>query len=156
MLPKMVPKYVAVARAVAAFSKDRSTQVGAIILGPDGEGGPWGYNGFPRGCDDTDEFKHQRPEKYLWTEHAERNAIYNAARTGFSTKGCAMFVTHPPCMDCARAIVQSGIGMVVWPKGDELNKARWGESNSAAIRLFDEVGVKYFEVDLGEQSGSDT
>jgi dCMP deaminase len=50
-----------------------------------------------------------RPEKYLWMEHAERNAIYNAARVGIPLKGCVIYMDGIPCMDCARAIVQAGI-----------------------------------------------
>lgn len=154
MKRNMVPKYLSVARSVAEFSKDRSTKVGAVIIGPDGEGGPWGYNGFPRGCDDNDDYRHQRPEKYLWTEHAERNAIYNAARTGFSTKGCAIFITHPPCMDCARAIVQAGIKLVVWVRGG-LN-SRWDESTNTALQLFEETGVKAYSVTEEQLNGDNT
>ena len=55
----------------------------------------------------------ERPEKYLWMEHAERNAIYNAARHGTQMQGCTLYVELLPCMDCARAIVQAGIREVV-------------------------------------------
>jgi deoxycytidylate deaminase len=54
-----------------------------------------------------------RPTKYLWIEHAERNAICNAARAGTATEGCTIYVEIMPCMDCARAIVQAGIVQVV-------------------------------------------
>ncbi len=54
-----------------------------------------------------------RPTKYLWIEHAERNAICNAARAGTATEACTIFVEIMPCMDCARAIVQAGIIEVV-------------------------------------------
>jgi dCMP deaminase len=55
----------------------------------------------------------ERPAKYLWMEHAERNAICNAARTGTATEGCTVYVEIMPCMDCARALVQAGICEVV-------------------------------------------
>jgi len=54
-----------------------------------------------------------RPTKYLWIEHAERNAICNATRAGTATEGCTMYVEIMPCMDCARAVVQAGITQVV-------------------------------------------
>ena len=69
-----------------------------------------GYNSFPRGIDDNVAERQERPEKYFWFEHAERNAIYNAARIGVSTKGCTMFLTCDiPCADCARGIINAGI-----------------------------------------------
>ena len=54
-----------------------------------------------------------RPTKYLWIEHAERNAICNAARAGTATEGCTIFVEIMPCMDCARAVVQAMEGVCV-------------------------------------------
>lgn len=138
-------KYMNIARAIAMLSKDTSTQVGALILGPDGEGGPWGYNGAPRGCaaDEGLDIRSERPEKYYWMEHAERNAIYTAARTGFRTVGCTMIITHPPCMDCARAIIQAGIIKVIWEQSTYQFAERWFAHSDRVIRLFNECGVKY-------------
>jgi dCMP deaminase len=146
---KKARKFLTVAQSIAALSKDRSTQVGALILGPDGEGGPWGYNGFPRGADDDVEARHERPEKYFWAEHAERNAIYAAAAAGFRTKGCTLVVTHPPCMDCARAIVQAGIVRVVYPTGDAEFHSRWGAHEARTRQLFAETSVEVVEIDAG-------
>ena len=97
-------RFLRLAREISTWSKDRSTRVGAVIIGEDKTPGPYGFNGFPRFVDDDRESRHERPEKYKWTEHAERNAIYNAARIGVPLKGCTMYVTHMPCADCARAI----------------------------------------------------
>ena len=141
-------KLMAVAQAISQLSKDESTQVGALLIGDEGEGGPWGYNGAPRGCAaDEDERFQQRPEKYMWAEHAERNAIYAAARTGFRTVGCTIYVTHPPCMDCARAIVQAGIKRVVTVRPPPAFIERWREHMSRSQRLFDECDVIYEELD---------
>lgn len=100
---------------IAKKSKDK-TKTSAIIVGPDNEIRSTGYNGMPRGFNDLDLNKWQKPEKYNWIEHAERNSIFNAARMGTSTNGCTMYVSHFPCVDCARAIVQSGIVRVVLMK----------------------------------------
>lgn len=95
-------------------SKDRSTKVGAVIVGqPDQSVLSLGWNGFPRGINDDAEDRHERPAKYRWTEHAERNAIYNAVRRGVPLIGSTIYVTQMPCCDCARAIVQSGVSRVV-------------------------------------------
>jgi dCMP deaminase len=61
-----------------------------------------GDNGFPRGADDDLEARHARPAKHKWTEHAERNAIFAAARAGIPIDGCTMYLPWFPCMDCAR------------------------------------------------------
>lgn len=136
-------KVLNIAWAVAELSKDPSTKVGAIILGPKGEGGPWGYNGAPRGCKaDEDHRIETRPEKYMWVEHAERNAIYTAARTGFRTVGATMYITHAPCMDCARAIVQAGIKKVVFPEPDAEFLSRWEDQYRKARLLFNECQLQ--------------
>ena len=101
-------KYMRVAEAVAELSKDKSTKVGALILGPANEIRACGYNGAPRGCEADEDERSERPEKYHWFSHAELNAITNAARVGTPLEGNTLVVTHFPCMDCARAIVQAG------------------------------------------------
>jgi dCMP deaminase len=126
---------------VASWSKDRSTKGGAVIVGPDKIPRVIGYNGFPRGVNDDAEDRHGRPLKYRWTEHAERNAIYNAARIGVSLAGCIMYVPWFPCMDCARAIVQAGIVELVAIRPD-LDHPIWGEDFQLALQLFDEAAIR--------------
>ena len=95
-----------IAQQVKEKSKDEWTKVGAVIVGKDKEIVSTGYNSFPRGIVDNKPERQERPEKYFWFEHAERNAIYNAARIGVSTKGCTMYLTCGiPCADCARGII---------------------------------------------------
>jgi len=135
-------KYLQIAQAIAQLSKD-TTKVGAVIIGKNGEGGPWGYNGAPRKCNADEDERKERPEKYFWFEHAERNAIYAAAKAGFSTDGTTLVVTHPPCMDCARAIVQAGIVRVIAANAEAEFTARWLESTVRTKRLFDECGIEF-------------
>lgn len=128
---------------VASKSKDPSTKCGAVIIGPDNEVRSTGFNGFPRGVKD-DERINERPLKYYYIEHAERNAIYNAARHGNSLKGCTMYVTGTPCHDCARAIIQSGIKRVIILEGCHapgFNK-RWEESMKHTKIMFKEAKIK--------------
>jgi dCMP deaminase len=141
---KKACKYLEIARAVSKLSKDSSTQVGAIVLGKDHEVRSLGYNGAPRGCAaDEDARGQQRPEKYFWYSHAELNAITNAARVGTPLDGCTLIVTHSPCMDCARAIVQAGIKEVWCPVPDQEFFDRWKEHIDRSIRLFSECGVTH-------------
>lgn len=142
--------YIHLAQQWADKSKDRSTSVGAIIVGPDMEQRSAGYNGFPRGVNDDIDCRHDRPVKYDFTEHAERNAIYNAARVGIPLKGCTMYLNWwpTPCADCARAVIQSGIIAVVGPnipfastnpgavKGQPKD---WAESFKPTLEMFEEV-----------------
>lgn len=127
---------------VAVKSKDPSTKIGALIVGPDKEIRSTGYNSFPRGLDDNVQERMERPEKYYWIEHAERNAIYNAARCGTALKGCAVYVNSVPCIDCARAIVQAGIAeLVVCDAATDDHKERWEQSYTRTEQMLKECGV---------------
>jgi dCMP deaminase len=129
-----------VARQVSGWSKDRSRGVGTVIVSPWRDIRATGYNGFPRGIDDEVPERHERPTKYLFTEHAERNAIYAAARLGFALEGCSLYTTLFPCVDCARAVIQSGIATVITPKPD-FDDPKWGADFLVAELLLTESGV---------------
>ncbi len=142
--------FINMAMHVATKSKDRSTVVGAIIVGPDHEIRSTGYNGFPRGVDDDIDSRHERPEKYSWTEHAERNAIYNAARVGIATKGCTMYINWEPspCDDCSRAIVQSGITTVIGPDHPFPGKGDWTSKMNIGTKILTEGRVVIRQIKL--------
>ena len=142
-------KYLDLADAAASFSKDPSTQVGAVIIGKSNEVRSLGYNGAPRGsrADEPEDARGLRPEKYFWFSHAELNAITNAARVGTPLDGSTIVVTHFPCMDCARAIVQAGIVRVVVRQPTAEFEARWSEHFERTTRLFKECGVGLIIVD---------
>jgi dCMP deaminase len=138
--------FLNIAEQVKLKSKDQSTQIGAVIVGVDNEVLSTGYNSFPRGMDDSLQERQERPEKYFWFEHAERNAIYNAARIGVSLKNSTIYITSGlPCMDCARGIVNSGI-KIIWCKTvcTTKNKEKWEESQSKSLQLLNECGVQVF------------
>lgn len=114
-----------------------------MILGKAGEVRSVGYNGMPRGCNDSDPSRNQRPEKYFWYEHAERNALYNAARVGTPLEGCTAIVTKFPCMDCMRGLIQSGIVEVMAPYPELVNdQAIWIEQITRTLALIDELGIE--------------
>lgn len=138
--------FLNIAEQVKLKSKDQSTQIGAVIVGQDNEVLSTGYNSFPRGMDDSIQERQERPEKYFWFEHAERNAIYNAARIGVSLKNSTIYLTSGlPCMDCARGIVNSGV-KTVWCKRvcTTKNKEKWEESQAKSMQLLNECGVQVF------------
>lgn len=99
-----------------------------------------GVNVLSRGVTKTEK-RVSKPDKYNWISHAERNAIYKAARLGININGARMYCTYFPCVDCARAIIQSGISKIYSPKPD-FNHHKWGESWTESIIMFRECGVE--------------
>jgi dCMP deaminase len=138
-----------IAHQVKLKSKDRYTQIGAVVVGSDNQIVSTGYNSFPRGIDDTIDERQERPEKYYWFEHAERNSLYNAALIGVSTKGCTMYLTCGiPCSDCARGIINSGIKKIVCERVGGAVGNLWDEHAKRSIEMFNEagVGIEYYEM----------
>src|ERR1035441_6663339 len=135
--------YLEICRVVAARSKDPNTQIGCVIVGPNHEIRSTGYNSFPRGIRDDVPERLVRPTKYLWIEHAERNAICNAARAGTATEGCTIYVDIMCCMDCARAVVQAGITQVVIAaeRMTQYSSEYYNEHFGMVEVLFREAGV---------------
>lgn len=139
-------RWLQVADLIATWSRDKSTKIGCVVVGPDNELRATGYNGLPRGVE-YEPVRDERPEKYFWYEHAERNALYHAARFGLSLKGCSCYITAPPCADCARGIVQVGISHVYYPqKHPFLSRPDWLESFSRSHKILIEGGVNITEI----------
>ena len=138
-----------IATVVAKKSKDKRTNIGAVIVGRDNEIVSTGYNSFPRGINDNVPERQEKPEKYHWFEHAERNAIYNAARIGVSTKGCTIYLSHWfPCVECTRAIIQSGIETLYCePLSRSKVSVTYQESFIRSEKMLHEAGVyvKFYE-----------
>jgi dCMP deaminase len=132
----------------AINSPDTSTQLGAVIVD---KGGIVRYqtlvhNGFVDGWIVT-EADYERPRKYVVTEHAERRAIYKAAKAGIALDGSTLYATWAACADCARAIVESGISCLVrhYPPLDEATE-RWLESVSIGDQIMKNGGVELVDI----------
>jgi dCMP deaminase len=138
--------FMHLAEQVALKSKDDSTKLGAIVVGPDHEIRATGYNSFPRGINDDLPERQLRPEKYLYIEHAERNAFYNAARHGASLNGCTLYCSWIPCTACARAIIQVGISKVVVKSFDI--PQRWVGDMTTSLTILKEARIGIQEVGL--------
>lgn len=125
------------AKYISTASKDPSTKVGAVIVDEDRRIVSLGYNGLPRGVDDSEERLTNRDLKYKLIVHAERNALLFARG---SIKGCTIY-TYPmmPCAVCASMVIQSGIKKVVAPVSDN---PRWQEDFALSKQLFTEAGVQ--------------
>ena len=135
-------KFIELTLHVAEWSKDRGTKVGAVIIGEGNRVVSMGYNGFCRGIDDTKEERHLKPAKYWYTEHSERNSLYNACYNGVSTKGCIMYTSLFPCIDCARGIINSGIVEIIVKDKPDFNHGRYGEDFKISLEMLNEADVK--------------
>lgn len=130
------PQYfMHLALTAAGKSKDPSTRVGAVIVDPQDRVVSLGYNGPPRGTDDSHGDRERRLRR---TIHAEVNAILFAQRP---LQGHVMYVTHHPCAGCAGLIVQAGICAVYHPPVNAGFVNRWYDSMMEARRLLEEAGV---------------
>ena len=135
--------FMGVAHLAGMRSKDPNTQVGACIVSDDHKILSMGYNGFPRGCND-DDFPWAREgetldTKYPFVTHSELNAILNFR--GGSLEGTTLYVSLFPCNECAKAIIQAGIRVVVY----DSDKYNGTPTNIAAKKMFDAAGVKYMK-----------
>jgi dCMP deaminase len=139
-------RWMDMAALVAGWSKDRSRRTSALIVDERQCLVAIGWNGFPRGVNDDIDERHERPAKYKWTEHGERNAIYNAAANGHRVMGCRMYLPWYPCADCARAIIQSGIKEVIAIEPDWFDSV-WADDFSVVRSMFKEakVSVRFLE-----------
>lgn len=138
--------FMRVAKEISSFSKDPSTKVGAVLLDEHNNILATGWNGFPRGVQDTEERLCNRELKYPLIVHAEANAIAASARTGRRLEGATLVVSSLyPCADCAGLIAQAGITRVVTEKIRE--GSRWKGSNEIAQVIFAEAGVEVVEID---------
>lgn len=138
---KWFKRWHALAGHVSDWSKDPTTKVGAVIVGRDHRQIAMGYNGFPPLIRDIPERYADRPTKYKFTQHAERNALDNAQ---FSCEGGTLVTTMFPCIECAKSVISKGIVCVVTPAVPEPLPGEWSWRNDCplSIQMFEESGVR--------------
>jgi dCMP deaminase len=164
MKEKFVDAYMDVAERFAELSSARRLHVGAIVV-KDDRIISIGYNGMPSGwdnnCEDTVFVLHEevmgtdmnslgytQTDNGNWVKlkskpevlHAETNAIAKLAKSNESGMGATMFITHAPCLDCAKLIFQSGIGSVLY---------RDAYRDTGGITFLEKSGVKVIQVKKG-------
>ena len=137
---KWAQRFMSLAQHVAEWSPDPSTKVGAVVADYFRRVVATGYNGFPRGVEDTAQRYENRELKYRLTVHAEANALL-----GTAARGCVLYTTHFPCTDCAKLVIQSGISRVVYenPPSD-----RWAEDAAFSRTMLLEAGVVPVRLDV--------
>ena len=140
-MSKWDERFLELAKQIASWSKAPSTQVGCVVVGPDREIRSTGFNGLPRGIEDSEDRLNNREIKYPMICHAEENAIMHAARIGISLKDCTAYVTWPPCTRCARSLIQAGVSEIIYPKGIDIPD-RWIQDFDLSLKMFKEAAVK--------------
>lgn len=137
--------FMSFSRIIKTRSKDPTTQVGATIVSSDNRVLSVGYNGAPNGFDDDDfpwgkTSENEIETKYPFVVHAERNAILNFRGNNRELTGSTLYVTHFPCRECAKEIIQSGITTVIYNdehSNDEATRLMFEKCNITLIKYND-------------------
>jgi len=158
MKPKFKQLYMTIAETVATMSHARRLQVGSIVV-KDDRVISIGYNGMPAGWDNDCEYKvyanewsidnnrwdYQEEDGTVYNLktrpevlHAESNAISKLAKSSESGDGATIFITHAPCVDCAKLIYQSGINSVFY---------RNAYRSDNGIKFLEQSGVKVEKIE---------
>ncbi len=145
MISKWAFRFYQMAELVGSWSKDPSTQVGAVIA-KNNRIVSVGFNGYPHGISDSANID-DREMKYLKTLHAEENAILFAKR---DLDGCDIYVTHFPCPNCAAKIIQTGIAAVHCPIQSEDFLSRWADKVKVSEDMFAQAGVAVHWLEIDE------
>ena len=152
-LDKWDYRFLRIAHEVKSWSKDPSTKCGCVLV-RNRRIVSSGFNGLSSGLSDNLERYLDRDFKLAAIIHAEKNALLNAAKNGTGTEGATLYVTLHPCCQCAAAVIQAGVPLVVCPN-PESGPERWRANFKMANDLLCEAGVKvlyYSEENLWSQS----
>lgn len=143
MIDKWDKRYLEMARQVSTWSKDPSTKIGSITVGKKGQILSTGYNGFPRGIEDTEEMLNDRETKYLYIVHAEKNVIYNACINTVSLEGSTLYLYGLPlCSECCKGVLQVGVKKVVMQHPRDI-PPKWKESFKITEDMLERANITY-------------
>lgn len=136
-------RFMQVAKLTASWSKDPSTQVGAVSVSRKNVILSSGWNGFPRGIKDDYTRLNDRETKYKYIVHAEMNAIYNATYSGVSLDGSTLYVYGLPiCSECTKGVIQVGVKRVVIPKLENIPEKWLLQWNNISLPMYKEANVQ--------------
>lgn len=135
-------RFMEMAEVISGWSKDPSSKIGAVVVNAERRILATGYNGFPRGIEDSDERLNNRDEKYPRIIHAEMNALMNALYNGVTVKDATLYVYGlPVCPACTKCVIQAGIKRVVMPTA-KTDKGNWEEVwYNESLPMYKEAGV---------------
>lgn len=136
-------RFMDMAKMVSTWSKDPSSQIGAVAINDERRILATGYNGFPKGIDDSEERLNNKSEKYPRIIHAEMNTLMNALYSGVSLKDATLYVYGlPVCPSCTKCVIQAGIKRVVIP-ATKTDKGNWQQVwEEQSLPMFKESSVQ--------------
>lgn len=136
-------KFIKLAEEISTWSKDPSTKHGAVIVDDKHNIISTGYNGPPRGVDDS-KVPTTRPEKYSWFCHGEANALISAGRLGRSAENCTIYQTGPSCPYCWLLIANSGIKRQV--RGNLSSHCVSEEDIKVQTEMAKQIGIEIVDI----------
>lgn len=137
-------RFLDMASTVASWSKDPSTQSGAVIVRPDLSIASVGFNGFPKQMRDDDELYANREEKYSRVVHSEVNALIHCRE---NVTGFTLYTVPFMCCDrCVVQMIQAGISRFVFPRATEEQLERWDDSFKRTLSYMHEAHVGWSEL----------
>ena len=148
-LGKWDQRFLKLAELVSTWSKDPSTQVGAVLVDDKNRILSTGFNGLCRGIPDDEAILNDRETKLKLILHAEENAVA-AARGSVAGSTCYVWPL-PPCAHCAAVLVQTGVKRVVCGAGSAEQRERWARELELSAWVLREGGVEVVEVALDER-----
>lgn len=136
-------RFLLMAEMVASWSKDPSTQCGSVLVRPDRTVAATGFNGQPRGVDDSPAVLGNRHRKLLRTIHAEANTLRSCRE---DKRGYRLYVWQPcrigpSCGPCAAEATQAGISAVIFAPEESSFDDRWRDSYLEGMELYRETGT---------------
>ena len=141
-IPKWDLRFLDLAAQIATWSKDPSSQLGAIAVDENRTVIAQGYNGFPKGVRDFPERYADKELKYKLIVHAEQNCIYNAARRGAALENSTLYISGlPVCHECCKGVIQAGFKRVVMRHKPMTEK--WRESFEISKLMLNESGIEW-------------
>lgn len=137
--------FIEMAKLISTMSKDPSKKIGVVIVDQHNRIVSTGFNGFPRGVEDSSERLEDKDFKRAITLHAEENAILYAKQ---DLTECDMYIYGlPPCSHCAAMIIQSGIKNIYYRIPDEYKISdHWKENLVIAETILNEVGINLLDI----------
>ena len=134
-------RFLKLAEHVSAWSKDPSSKCGAVVTSGKNHLVSVGFNGFPPGIWDKDEWLNDRATKLKIVRHAEANALFYAGMS--QLHGHTIYVyPMPPCAQCASAIIQAGIARIVSYQPDPSRAERWGDDWDLAAEMYRQADIQ--------------
>lgn len=129
---------------IAKIVSERSTcdraYVGCVLVNKDNRIVSTGYNGSISGNPQCDEVGHtMRDGHCIATIHAEMNALLYCAKEGISVKNSICYVTHFPCLNCTKALIQAGVSKIYYENGYRID--------DYAIELLENNGIEYIQIE---------